>query len=173
MPPEAPASFSWPPRIAPKLAHRLTFFLLAFLERATPPDRAAPLPPQAAAAHCCCSSAGATSCSSSPTRRLQAGRRPSPSPLAFSRALHFAPSLFELCPAATEPPSWLVQCVPLPPFFSGLRPSVVPSSSISPSLALAFHTKLRIHHRRPLFVSDSPQLLPIHDNPSHSFTSTL
>jgi hypothetical protein len=37
-----------------------------------------------------------------PTRRPQAGRRPSSSPLAFSHARHIAPPLPELCPATTH-----------------------------------------------------------------------
>jgi hypothetical protein len=127
-PPEAPACLFWPPRVAPELAHRLTFFPLApsaprrptkppLCRRRLPPLTAAaalPAPPPAPAA---------------PTRRLQAGRCPSSLPLAFSRALHVAPPLPELCPAATSQPSWLAPCVPLPPSFSGLRPSVVLSPS--------------------------------------------
>jgi hypothetical protein len=95
-PPEAPACFSWPPHVAPALAHRLNPLLLVFPEPTTllcrptepalcrrrpPPLIAAaalPAPPPALAA---------------PTRRSQAGRRPSFSPLAFSRALHVTPPL--------------------------------------------------------------------------------
>jgi hypothetical protein len=103
-PPEAPACLSWHPRIAPELGHHLSAPPLAFPERDTllrrptePPCRrrppqltvaaALPVPPPALAA---------------PTRCPQAGRRPSSSPLAFSRARHAAPPLPELRPAATS-----------------------------------------------------------------------
>jgi hypothetical protein len=107
------------------------------------------------------------SASAAPTRRYQADRRPSPSPLAFSRARHAALPLPELCPTATSPPSWLAPCVPPPPFFSGQRPSVAPLPSILLSLAFAFHPEPWIHHRRPLFVSDE-LCSPWADHPSPS-----
>jgi hypothetical protein len=88
-----------------------------------------------------------------PTRRPQAGRRPSPSPLAFSRAHHAAPPLPEHCPAATSPLSWLAPC--MPPLALLFRSKTFHSS---PSLHFALSCILILpraseRRRRPFFVS--------------------
>jgi hypothetical protein len=159
-----PPCLSWPPRVTRELAHRLNPFLLAFPERATPLRRCSSRQELlAVAGHR--RSPPLQLCRRhllplvAPTCCPQADRRHSPSPLAFSRARHAAPPLPELCPAATSPLSWLVPCVPPPPFFSSPRPSVASPPSILLSLAVAFHPEPRIHHRRPC---SSPVNPPVH-----------
>jgi hypothetical protein len=162
-PPSSPTALA-PPAGLPRARHAAARATSSWLP--SPPQLTAaaalPVPPPALAAL---------------TRCLQASRRSSSSLLACSYALHVALSLPELCPLATSPPSRLAPMRASPPFFAGLRLSVASPPSISLSLALAFHTELRIHRRRSssspatslLTVGKPPQLLPIHDSPSSSF----
>jgi hypothetical protein len=99
-----PPCLSWPPRLAPELAHRLNPFLLAFPERATllrrltEPPTCHRRPPPLTTAVALLAPAPALV---APMRRPQAGHCPSSSPLGFFRACHAAPPLPELCLAAT------------------------------------------------------------------------
>jgi hypothetical protein len=180
-PPEATSCSSAAPRVASELGHRLSVPPLAFPERDTllyrPPElpllcrrrpppliaaAALPAPPPALAA---------------PTRRPQAGRRPSFSPLAFFRALHIAPPLPELCLAITSPPSRLAPMRASPTLLCWSKTlSSFPSLHFALSCTL---TSLQASECR-CYSSSSPatslstvgrppQLLPIHDGPSSSF----
>jgi hypothetical protein len=120
-PPEAFPCLSWPPRVTSELCHRLSAPTLAFPER----DTLLYLLPELPLYRCRSPLLTATTALlapppalAAPTRRPQAGRRPSFSPLAFSRALHVAPPLPKLCLAATTPPSWLAPVCASPTLLS-------------------------------------------------------
>jgi hypothetical protein len=166
-PPEATSCCNAAPLVAHELAHHLSPSLLALPKHATPlchptelPSCRRRPPPLTTAVALLVPPPALVA----PIRRLQAGRRPSSSPLAFSHTLHVALPLPELCLVATSPPSWLAPVRASPIFLCW-------SKTFNGSLSLNFALSCTLISPR---ASNPPSLLEFFsgDLPAHRGQTT-